>query len=856
MISSSQKTSLLIPSQLPGFIRDDPDYENFVAFVQAYYEWMEQNDNTLDTSKNLLSYSDIDNTTDKFIDYFTNDFLPYFPQEALISKERAVKVARQLYRSKGTPASYQFLFRVLYNSDFDLYYTKDAILKASDGDWYVARSLKLASNDSNFTKTSNLRIFGETTKSIATIENGVYVNGKIEIFISNIERLFNSGEFVRVVDNNNQDIYFKNGKQVPIGTIGSEILRAKVVGQISSIKIDPNNRGLLYKPHDPVIVYGGLNPDTANPLAALAEVGTTTAGSIQRITVTRGGFGYTAYPNTVLKIIGVDKANAIIGSLDPNPSNTAFVSRIPIDTIGFKKEVYIGNTSNIVNYNFEGRLTANINTKLSDAFTYDSFYTYPISSVLVVDGGSGLLEVPPVEADSLYYNETGNTSILGSLGILAPIQINNGGHGYVANDKIIFTGGSGYGAYANVTHVTGSGAIANVAYVYGGLDCPLGGLGYNLTQLPTLSVSSANTQAHGADLQVTSTLGSGATFSVIVDRAGSVTTVNLLDNGEDYVSTPVVSLKVQDILVSNVNISTLPQEGDVIYQGATINLATYTAYVNSISILESDINSANSVYNMRIFNYTSDPSVTQPLKVVNKNISLNMVNRKPVTSNVTFNNLYTTTGIRRYGDGSAKATASFLNGLVISQGQYLTSRSQLSSYSVLQSDIYNNFTYQITVNKEIAKYRNILLNLLHPSGMKVLGRYVLTSKSTFVSTVNNTPSQAHTLQYYVDVNTPYSSPPATGTLTANTTILSNNIITFSNLSGLDLTTVIDNTYRVLVGTNVTDSGNVYSEIVSVSPSSITIKDSVWLSYPYFSNDVINIVGSNLSFTSANVKFFK
>ena len=856
MISSSQKTSLLIPSQLPGFIRDDPDYENFVAFVQAYYEWLEQNDNTLDTSKNLLSYSDVDNTTDKFINYFTNDFLPFFPDDALISKEKAVKVARQLYRSKGTPASYQFLFRVLYNSDFDLYYTKDAILKASDGDWYVARSLKLSSNDSNFTKTSNLRIFGETTKSIATIENGVFVNGKIEIFISNIERLFNSGEFVRVVDNNNQDIYFKNGQQVPMGTSGSEILRAKVVGQISSIKIDPNNRGLLYKPHDPVIVYGGLNPDTTNPLAALAEVGTTTAGSIQRITVTSGGFGYTAYPNTVLKFFGVDKANAIIGSLDPNPSNTAFVSRIPIDTIGFKSEVYIGNTSNIVNYNFEGRLTANINTKLSDAFTYDSFYTYPISSVLVVDGGNGLLEVPPIEADSLYYNETGNTSVLGALGILAPIQINNGGQGYVANDKIIFTGGSGYGAYANVTHVTANGAIANVAYVYGGLDCPLGGLGYNLTQLPTLSILSANTQSNGADLQVTSTLGSGATFSVIVDRAGSVTTVNLLDNGEDYVSTPIVSLKVQDILVSNVNISTLPQEGDVIYQGTTINLATYTAYVNSISILESDIDSANSVYNMRIFNYTSDPIVTQPLKVVNKNIALKMANRKPSTSNVTFNNLYTTTGIRRYGDGSAKATASFLNGLVVSQGQYLTSRSQLSSYSVLQSDIYNNFTYQITVNKEIAKYRDILLNLLHPSGMKILGRYVLTSTSTFVSTVNNIPSQAHTLQYYVDVNTPYSSPPATGTLTANTTILSNNIITFSNLSGLDLTTVIDNTYRVLVGTNITDSGNVYSEIVSVSPSSITIKDSVWLSYPYFSNDVINIVGSDLSFTSANVKFFK
>ena len=57
MIDSSQKTSLLIPSQLPGFIRDDPAYENFVLFLQAYYEWMEQNNNVTDRSKNLLNYN-------------------------------------------------------------------------------------------------------------------------------------------------------------------------------------------------------------------------------------------------------------------------------------------------------------------------------------------------------------------------------------------------------------------------------------------------------------------------------------------------------------------------------------------------------------------------------------------------------------------------------------------------------------------------------------------------------------------------------------------------------------------------------------------------------------------------------
>ncbi len=121
--------------------------------------------------------------------------------------------------TKGTPASYQFLFRILYNSDFDVFYTKDAVLKASDGAWYVAKSLKLATGNKNFLKVNNYRLFGETTKTIATIENATSTGNIIEVFISDITRLFQSGEFVRVVDTNNQDVLF-----------GGQPLRAKIVG--------------------------------------------------------------------------------------------------------------------------------------------------------------------------------------------------------------------------------------------------------------------------------------------------------------------------------------------------------------------------------------------------------------------------------------------------------------------------------------------------------------------------------------------------------------------------------------------------------------------------------------------------
>ena len=139
-----EKTSLLVNTQLPEFVRDNPDYDKFLLFVKAYYEWMEsanaanssitttqdiQGQGALYGSKNLLDYKDIDSTIDGFIEYFVNDFLPYFPQEILIDKKEAVKFARQMYQTKGTLSSYKFLFKVLYNSDFEIFNTKDAVLK-------------------------------------------------------------------------------------------------------------------------------------------------------------------------------------------------------------------------------------------------------------------------------------------------------------------------------------------------------------------------------------------------------------------------------------------------------------------------------------------------------------------------------------------------------------------------------------------------------------------------------------------------------------------------------------------------------------------------------------------------------
>jgi hypothetical protein len=818
MIPYNHKTSLLIPYQLPGFIREDPNYVNFVSFIQAYYEWLENDSNVIDRTKNILNYTDIDNTTSEFIQYFINDFLPYFPADFMASPINAVKFAKEFYQSKGVPQAFKFLFRVLYNSDFDVYYTKDSVLKASSGNWYIPKSIKVASNDPNWLTIHNynnqgaLRVFGETTKSIATVENTALTGLKTEIFISNIERLFQSGEFIRVVDNYNQDVLF-NG--VP--------LRGKLVGQISQININPNYRGVYYKPGDPVVVYGGLNANTPNPIGGTAEVGTVSVGSIKSINVLTGGFGYTTFPNSIINIYNGGGATAQIASVDPSSANTTNATNINIDAIYNFASVPI-NSTNLV---FPNNPTANANTKLINALTLKSFSVSPISSVLVTNGGGGISQTPTITAQSLITTnnlDTSNTVVdLSSIGILGPLQIANTGTGYSVGDQITFSGGSGYGAYANVTAVSIRGEITKVGY-YTNTNAvyPLGGMGYKLSSgIPKANVVSSG--GVGGIVNVLGILGTGATFSANTDSIGAVNSINIDTYGEDYVSSPNVSLRVEDILVSNVGSIYVPKAGDVIYQGSNVAVSLYTASVNSVSLVSSNIAyPANSVYSLRVYNYVGTPNTSQTLNVVGKPINLWISN----TTNSTYTN-----GIKTYGDGRARAAATFLNGLVIGSGQYLDKVGQLSGYDVLQSVDYNNFTYQITVEEAISKYRSTLLNLIHPTGLKVLGRYALKSANSFTTTGVEGLLQGHTLSYYTNLVT-YAN------MGTDFTNKSNNIITFTNLQLANLNNIfitgsstISNSVIEVIPT--VGGINVKSEVIQIDSANaqIYLKTNTWLTFP-------------------------
>ena len=214
---TSQLVSTFIEKQLPSFIREDNP--TFVNFLEAYYEYLEQANTTLqygktiERAKNLLLNSDIDTSIDAFSEKMYKEFLAFFPKDAALNKKVVLKRAKDFYRSRGSEKSFRFLFRALYGLDSDIYLPKNDVLIVSNGKWLIERSIKIKNVYVNGVLTNttqgadyfiNTKAKGETSTASAIVErittaivNSAYV---FEMYVSNIEGVFIDGETISTVD--------------------------------------------------------------------------------------------------------------------------------------------------------------------------------------------------------------------------------------------------------------------------------------------------------------------------------------------------------------------------------------------------------------------------------------------------------------------------------------------------------------------------------------------------------------------------------------------------------------------------------------------------------------------------------
>lgn len=518
-MSTNNKISNLINSQVPFFVRND--HQTFVSFLEAYYEYLEQSNTTLqfgkttERAKNFLNYIDIDKTLDDFASKLYDRFL-YLNINTQADKKLILKHVQDFYRAKGSEKAYRFLMRALFGEEIEFYYPKIDVLRASDGKWYIQKSLRVydiringtANTElSGFKKFGATKVVGGTSNAFAVVE---YVDRffelgeqKDELVLSNVKGSFENGESLTATF---VDDFDNQVKTITANALG---------GVISSISVV--NPGSRYKVGDYVTITG-------DGTGACAVVGKISTGNVRGISVLNGGSGYQNGDFVLITGGGGAGANASVSAVNldgiVHPSRYNIVSSL----ISYEANTPINNT---VYSNLNSAITDPANNSINSSLLTYVANVGPARLFVVNNPGEDYTGNPDLSIIA-------NTRIL-ELGILGRINVTSSGTGYSNNDYIRFEnvpGGYGFGANANlIVNATGSIMRTNWLPVQGQIT---GGSGYDQNFLPTANIQTST--GSGGSVEVVEALGYGATMAAANSTIGAILRVDIVSRGSNYTS--------------------------------------------------------------------------------------------------------------------------------------------------------------------------------------------------------------------------------------------------------------------------------------------------------------------------------
>jgi hypothetical protein len=335
-MSIRPKIPLVISSQLPEFIRED--YPTFVAFLEAYYEFLNQQD------VDLYKIKDIDKTLDNFLEYFKNELAPRFIDQPSIDKRFLLSNIKDQHLAKGSEASFKLLFRLMFNKNVIVEYPGRQLLRASDGKWNQDVSIFAYVNAGNpddvvgrlvdiVTPNKTIRVLVDRRQDVevevdrvVTIAENVYEFYIDRRFFGNIavgDKLRYAGIFDATILSTTSNVQIvQRGKNFKVGQLYN-IKNGEGAGSILKIKSVNTEGGITAAEF---VKYGiGYNTDFTATL--LAQQGQTITGTgqtalsvstvsnvVTSIEVTDGGSGYSNNPVVVLSGGGFTSA-ATIGTV-------------------------------------------------------------------------------------------------------------------------------------------------------------------------------------------------------------------------------------------------------------------------------------------------------------------------------------------------------------------------------------------------------------------------------------------------------------------------------------------------------------------------------------------------------------
>ena len=269
-----EKISSIVEQQFPEFVQKD--FTTFIAFVESYYKFLEQDQHPQEIIQNLQSYADIDGTTDAFVKYFLKNYATDIPESALANKKLLIKRITDLYESKGSTLSFKLLFRLLFNEDVELVFPYEFVLRPSAGTWQQRNSIRVGttSGDRN----------GITNRLLLSVVNGVQ-------FSIPITQTVNLSETLTEVflDKNFLPSTFTAGSDVSIKDAldGGNVIFAGTVEQTTTA-VEVQAGGANFKNGQ---IYS-ITDNTGGVGTVIKIENVTSTGSITKVEIIDFGFNY------------------------------------------------------------------------------------------------------------------------------------------------------------------------------------------------------------------------------------------------------------------------------------------------------------------------------------------------------------------------------------------------------------------------------------------------------------------------------------------------------------------------------------------------------------------------------------
>lgn len=398
MKNIEKRISPLIQSQFPSFYQEEG--ENFIAFVKAYYEWLENSGTYVNYSGNTVTqkiasnndiievtanglpvnitaeqlansaymailetrlaryqpidgsplyhsrrlpdYRDIDSTTDDFIVHFKEKYLKNIQFDTATNKKLLVKNSLDLYRAKGTERAVDLFFKLVYGTAAEVRYPAEKIFRLSDGVYEKPEYLEIGYSIYNIDYVGK-QVVGQLSGAKAFVEK--YIRRRVGkgfvnlLYISGRQGDFRNGEVIGL-NINNQPVFDITKRSKLIGSVKRVTVQTRgrdfAVGDI--VRFTNGDRGL-----------GGL---------ARVESISSQTGLVDFIFID-GGYGYTLDTESIVseKVLNLNEVTADFTSESYYRLFERGVQ--PVVNIGYSSassNVAVGNT--IYRYAANGMLAA------------------------------------------------------------------------------------------------------------------------------------------------------------------------------------------------------------------------------------------------------------------------------------------------------------------------------------------------------------------------------------------------------------------------------------------------------------------------------------------------------------------